>query len=161
MLHLREPAFGRRLPEFLEPFSWLFDWSVLAAVGIVSLVAFVASLLAIPYVVSRLPADFLHKQAHGICAPGGNSPGRLALRVLRNVVGLVLLLLGIVMLVLPGQGILSIVVSLVLLDFPGKRRLLRRFLSSPRVLSVGNGIRRRAGKEPFLPVDDDAGAHQC
>jgi hypothetical protein len=154
MHSLRESAFERRLPEFLEPLSRVLDPSVLTAVGIVSLVAFGVSLLAIPYVVNRLPPDFLRKQAHGPETPSASSPGKLALRVLRNLLGVVLLLLGILMLVLPGQGIFAIVVSLVLLDFPGKKRLLRRFLSSPRVLSVGNRIRKRAGKEAFLPVDD-------
>jgi hypothetical protein len=137
----------------LESLSGVFDRSVLTAIGIVSLVAFGVSLLAIPYVVSRLPPDFLRQQAHGVPAPGGHKPWKLVLRVLRNVLGLALLLLGILMLVLPGQGIFAIVVSLLLLDFPGKKRLLRRFLSSERVLSVGNRIRERAGKEPFLSVD--------
>jgi hypothetical protein len=66
------------------------------------------------------------------------------------------------MLLLPGQGVLTLVVALLLLDLPGKRRLKRRILSMPRVLRVLNAWRRRAGRPEFErepvtegPADDD------
>ena len=77
------------------------------------------------------------------------SPGKVALRALKNLFGVVMLLAGILALVLPGQGILMIVVGLVLIDFPGKPRLIRWIFRSKKVLSVANKIRERGGKEPF------------
>jgi hypothetical protein len=53
------------------------------------------------------------------------------------------------MLVLPGQGVLTLCVSLFLLDFPGKRRLERRILGYPPVLHALNRLRTRAGQPPF------------
>ena len=69
--------------------------------------------------------------------------------VLRNAVGWVFVVAGIAMLVLPGQGLLSILAGLVLIDFPGKHRLERRLLGSPGVRRAMNWLRRRAGKPPF------------
>ena len=65
--------------------------------------------------------------------------------------GSVLLLLaaGVVMLLAPGQGLLTIMVALLFLDFPGKRRLQRRIVASPRVLRALNAMRRRAGQPPL------------
>ena len=70
--------------------------------------------------------------------------------VLRNTVGGALVALGVALLFLPGQGLLTIVLGLALADFPGRRRLLARVLRSPGVLHGLNRLRRRQGHEPFL-----------
>jgi UPF0716 family protein affecting phage T7 exclusion len=70
-------------------------------------------------------------------------------RVLRNGVGGILLILGILMLVLPGQGLLTIIVALTMLDFPKKRQLTRRLLSRPTVLKLINSIRHRFQRPPL------------
>lgn len=69
--------------------------------------------------------------------------------IFRSILGLVLILLGIVMLVLPGQGILSILAGLLLLHFPGKRRLELWLLRLPGVLRAINGLRSRAKRPPI------------
>ena len=51
----------------------------------------------------------------------------------RNLYGSLLILAGIVMLFLPGQGILTILFGFLLLDFPGKRGLWRRMLAHPKI----------------------------
>ena len=98
----------------------------------------------------RIPADYYaYSERSGAPWPGR----RLWLRVLwvglKNIFGLGFLILGILMLVLPGQGILTILLGLSLLDFPGKFRLQRRLVSRPSVLSSMNWIRQRAGREPL------------
>ena len=75
---------------------------------------------------------------------------RWTLRGLKNALGVVLVLAGLAMLVLPGQGLLTLAVAMLLLDFPGKRGVERRLLGSPRVLGPVNALRRRFGKEPLL-----------
>ena len=71
------------------------------------------------------------------------------MRVLRNLLGGVLLVAGIVMLVTPGQGVLGILSGLMLLEFPGKRTVERRVAQRPRVLRLINQIRQRAGRPPM------------
>ncbi|WP_233490267.1 PGPGW domain-containing protein [Thiocapsa marina] len=75
----------------------------------------------------------------------------VSLRLFKNLVGWVLVLAGILMLVLPGQGILTIIMGLVLSDFPGKYALERRLASKQRVLDGINWIRRRSGHPPLVP----------
>lgn len=72
-----------------------------------------------------------------------------ALFVLRNLVGGVLLVSGILMLFLPGQGVLTILNSLLFLEFPGKRKLIARILDNPRTQEGLNRFRRRFGKKQF------------
>jgi hypothetical protein len=75
--------------------------------------------------------------------------GRWALRIAKNVLGAVLVCVGFIMLFLPGQGLLSMLVGLFLMDFPGKPRVLRALLARPHVLPLINGLRARAGRPPL------------
>jgi hypothetical protein len=81
----------------------------------------------------------------------GRRPLRHALsRLGRNVLGCALVAAGIAMLVLPGQGILTILVGVMLLDFLGKPRLQRWLVARRPVLRTINGLRRRAGQAPLV-----------
>lgn len=79
---------------------------------------------------------------------------RRAVRVARNVGGLVLIAAGVAMLALPGQGLLTILVGLVLVDVPGKRRAEMELARRRSVMSALNGVRRRMRRPPFeVPAD--------
>jgi len=138
----------------------LYDWiashpALSGALVAASLATFVGSLLALPWLVARLPADYFVGRASRRGAWRDQHPVLvLVLVVLKNALGLVLLLAGLAMLVLPGQGILTLLAALVLLDLPGKRALERRVVAWPRVLAALNWLRRRAGREPLLPPAD-------
>jgi hypothetical protein len=114
------------------------------SVGILALGA-----LLVPLVVVRMPADYLVRDARASHARAGHSPLRLVGVVLRNALGAVLLLAGIAMLFLPGQGVLTILAALTLLDVPGKRRLERKLLGLSAVRAVITKIRKRAGRPPL------------
>ncbi|MCM2375182.1 PGPGW domain-containing protein [Aporhodopirellula aestuarii] len=73
----------------------------------------------------------------------------LTLLALKNTLGVFLLVIGISMLVLPGQGLLTILIGLSLLDFPGKYRLERYLVTRPPVFKSLNWLRQRAGNPPF------------
>ncbi len=131
---------------------------LLAGAGVLSIVMLIASAALLPVIVSRMPADHFVVQSLG--SKGlTRSPLGLAGRVLKNLLGTVLILAGFAMLFLPGQGILTILIGLGLVDFPGKRALEIRLL---RIGSVQRGIgwlRRRAGKPPLqLPDGVEPGA---
>jgi hypothetical protein len=72
----------------------------------------------------------------------------------RNALALVLLAAGILMLVLPGQGILTILIALMVSTFPGKYRMERAIMRRPRVLRAANWIRRRYHKPELNPPRD-------
>jgi hypothetical protein len=107
-----------------------------------SLVSVLASLVFVPRVLARLPRDYLQ-------SPPGPAGHPLLLRVLRNLLGVVLLLLGLAMLLLPGQGLLTLLVGCLLVDFPGKHGLIVRALRRPSVLSIVNKLRERHGAPPL------------
>jgi hypothetical protein len=115
---------------------------------VLSVVMFVGTLVLVPVLLARVRPDYF------ITDPGSrpstlNPAIRLAGRVGKNVIGVVLVAFGVLMLVLPGQGILTVLVGLAMLDIPGKRRLERRIVSNRRVRRSIDWIRRRAGQPPM------------
>jgi hypothetical protein len=141
------PAFDT-VRRFLEQHETLV-WAV--AAGSAGLLIF--SLLALPLVALLLPTDFITRKLDPSPEPRGG-PGwfrrhpilRWTLRVLKNLAGVVLAVAGLAMLVLPGQGLLTLALALLLLDLPGKQKLEARVLRSPRLLRLINNFRRRFGR---------------
>ena len=122
----------------------------LALLGGASLVLFVGTLLAIPLLVVSIPRDYFmssHAAAFGF---GKRHPAlRIALLVVKNIAGTLCLAAGFVMLFIPGQGLLTMFIGVLLLNFPGKRRMELRLVQHPQVRHGIDWIRRRAGKEPL------------
>jgi hypothetical protein len=126
-----------------EHLWWTFTISVVTLVGTVVLV---------PVVVARMPSDYFVRRAPGAWRRRHPVLGR-ALWAGRTLLGVVFISAGIAMLVLPGQGILTILIGLMLLEFPGKRELELRLIRRPHVLRAVNWIRARAGRPPLLLPD--------
>ncbi len=119
-------------------------WTYLSLVSVAILIA---TALLVPWYVRRLRPDFLVRPS--IPPAGQTSWRRVGLQVARNLAGAVLLVAGIAMLALPGQGLLTIMVALLLLDYPGKQRLVRRLLGAPIALRGINALRRRGNRPPL------------
>lgn len=117
--------------------------------GAGSLIMLVASALLVPVLVVRLPADFYSRDNRGPIWFHDAPVARAIFLVVKNAVGAVLLVAGIAMLVLPGQGLLTILVALAMLNFPGKQALEMNILRRAPVRDSMNWVRRRAGKEPL------------
>jgi uncharacterized membrane protein SpoIIM required for sporulation len=112
-------------------------------------VGLVIGALAVPWVVATLPADYFSDTLRQSWLDRQPTAVRLPLRIAKNLLAFLLIVLGIVMLVLPGQGILSILLGVVLADFPGKLTLQRRILRRPKVVEGMNWLRRKMGRAPF------------
>jgi hypothetical protein len=144
----QELSMTESLPDPERWLSWAKDRGVLAALGLFSVLFFVSGVVAVPWIVARLPADHFVGRAPGSVAR--STWGRLFLKMLKNLVGVVLLIAGVAMLFLPGQGLLTVLVALSLMDFPGKRRLQARIVRIRPVRAALDAIRRRAGREPLV-----------
>ncbi len=133
--------------------SWLeAHQGVLLSLAGLSMLMFIGSLLALPFFLARIPEDyFADPQRHAGRLKHLHPVFYIALRMIKNLIGWILVLAGVLMLVLPGQGILTIIMGLVLSDFPGKFALERRLASNHRILNGINWIRRRGGHGPLLP----------
>ena len=121
-------------------------WLLAAA----SLLIFLASLFIIPAIVVRIEPDYFahEKRPEGAWAKS-SAPVRLAVLVVKNVLGVVLILAGLVMLGLPGQGLLTMLVGVLLINFPGKYRFERWLVSRRLICRPMNWLRKRAGREPL------------
>lgn len=74
----------------------------------------------------------------------------LLAKLVKNAIGAGLVLIGFILIFLPGQGVLTILLGLLFLDFPGKRTLERRLVKTPSILHTLNWVRAKAGKPPLL-----------
>jgi len=121
-------------------------WTLPAA--IVSLVLFFGSLWGVAVIVIRLPADhFLHPHPSNFVRR--HPLIHLAIVIVKNAVGMALILAGLTMLVLPGQGLLTILLGISLTDLPFKHRLLLWILERRSIQRSLNWIRRKARKPPL------------
>ena len=118
----------------------------------ISAVAFFGTLIAIPILVARMPANyFIEREPSADSWRSRHSAVRVTLRVLKDVLGVLLVLAGIVlaMPLVPGQGILTILIGLSLLDFPGKRKMELKLIRIRAVRRGINWIRARAQQPPL------------
>ena len=131
--------------------DWIGDHKVLmTCLGILSVLTFFGSVLAVPFFVARIPADyFLEDRPRTEALQGRHPIIRWLFLIGKNLLGLLLIVGGLSMLVLPGQGVLTLVIGMTLINFPGKRDVERWILKRPSVEKVVNWIRRRAGRDPL------------
>ncbi len=128
------------IPEVVRPWlPWIF---------LTSIVMFAGSLVALPVVVARLPKDAFdpareatRRHRHPVLA--------IVVLVARNLVGIVFVVAGLAMLVLPGQGLLTLALGVVFLDVPGKDVLERKLTETSAFRRGANWMRRRMRREPF------------
>ena len=132
-------------------FEWVRDnTSILYGIGLFSAVAFIGTLIAIPFLIIRISPDYFMRGKRESSSWQRIPAGLRFLALgLKNLLGIIFILAGLAMLVLPGQGILTIFVGVSLLHFPGKARLALWILRRPPVLEVINRIRSKAGREPL------------
>ena len=137
----------------------MIDWirsheTVLWWLAALSAILLIATALAVPMLLSRIPSDY-YARSRRLKKPWADLHPvvRAVLLTGKSALGLVLVVAGIAMLVLPGQGILTILAGILLLNFPGRHRLERWIVSRPPVLRSINWLRRRNGRPPIVPED--------
>ena len=135
--------------------AYLLDWirsheTAVAWLGAMSIVTFLSTLAAIPMLVARIPADyFVRNRSESTGNPEQWTPSRVVWHVAKNLLGIIFVLAGLAMLVLPGQGVLTILIGVMLMNFSGKSALERRIVAQPRVRRAINWLRAKARKPPL------------
>jgi hypothetical protein len=132
-------------------FEWLqVDKNTFWWIAGASIPTFLAFLIIVPFLVVRIPSDyFAHGRFHKKLWAYRHLVLRTILLIGKNILGCVFVAAGFIMLFLPGQGLLTILAGILLLDFPGKYRLVRWIVARPQVLQTLNWLRRRAGRPPL------------
>ena len=125
-------------------FEFLSDYKIyLVWLGTLSFIIFIFSLLTIKWLVALIPSNYFMEK--------NNSEFRsnypifwLVSIIIKNLVGYTLIVGGILMLVLPGQGLFTIFVGLMLSNYPGKFYIERKFIAIPSVLRAINWLRKKS-----------------
>lgn len=141
------------MPEWLTsllPEGWT-GWHLMVATVAFAVASAVVSVVVIAFVVARLPADYFVNPAARL--PIDRHPVLKVLFVLiRNLAGWFLIVLGVILSLpgVPGQGVLTILMGVMLVDFPGKQRAERWLLTRRGVLTAVNKLRAQFGKPPLV-----------
>lgn len=134
-------------------FEWIaLNQTALWWLAIASIISFVGTLALIPVLVVRIPEDYFAKTKRHRWEPWAHQHPviRWTLLIAKNIVGYIFITLGIAMLVLPGQGTLTIIIGIMFINFPGKYRLERWVVTRGPVLTTINRLRHRAGHAPLI-----------
>ena len=114
------------------------------------LVSVVMSLIIVGIVMVKIPANYFSTHYQQDFMPNSSWLTRWGAVIFKNLLGLLLVIAGIIMLVGPGQGILTILIGLILMDIPGKRPLEARLIKRPPILAAVNNFRSRYNKPPLI-----------
>ena len=137
----------------------IISWSsmnsdLIFLLGSLSIFILIISVFMMVLIISFLPEDYFKSENRNLISSVQNSHYpllKLLVLITKNFFGVLLLLSGILMLVLPGQGILTIITGLVFMDYPGKYKFERKLLRQKGVINSINWIRSRLSK-PSLKV---------
>lgn len=133
---------------FLDSLTWS---NIALGVGLF-LGSLLLSFAAIAIVMVKIPANYFSSHYKQDFLP--NSPWivRWGAVLAKNVFGVFLIILGILLSLpgVPGQGILTILLGLIMIDIPGKRPLEAKIINRPAVLAAANRLRERYGKPPLI-----------
>lgn len=123
------------------------------AIGVgIFLVTFLANLALVSFILVKIPADYFRASRQGKFLAKQSPVVRVLALIGKNIAGVILVVLGVLLSLpgVPGQGVLTILLGIMLLDFPGRRRFERWIVSSPRVLKAVNKLRKRFDKQPLI-----------
>lgn len=123
---------------------------VLIGMGISSIFIFLISILGISWFIAQIPEDYFLRSKRQPSKWREQKPIlRFVVMFGKNLIGLSLIIGGLLMLVLPGQGLLTIVTGLLLVNYPGKYKLEQKLSSMPSIFRALNWIRLKANKPPL------------
>ena len=134
--------------QFWESLTWA---QIGMGVGLF-LFSFAVSLAAIVLVMVKIPANYFSPHYEQDFLPNTHWTVKWGAVILKNVLGVILIALGILLSLpgVPGQGLLTILLGLIMLDIPGKRPLEARIIQRPTIQSAINKLRARFNKPPLV-----------
>jgi hypothetical protein len=132
--------------------DWMKSHEVLILwMTVASIISFVGTLIAVPLLIVRIPSHyFSHGKRVDKMWAHRHPVIRLILITGKNLIGYILVLAGLVMLGLPGQGMLTILIGIMFIDMPGKYRFEKWIVTRPPVLKSINWLRMRAQRAPLV-----------
>jgi hypothetical protein len=137
--------------DLLSDFLSGLTWQKVLVGALIFLVSFFVNLGIVSLILVKLPADHFSKSRKTKFWAGPRPAIHAAKVIGKNIAGVLLVALGIVLSLpgVPGQGLLTVLLGIMLLDFPGRHRLEQKLLSKPSIVNTINRLRERFGKPPL------------
>jgi hypothetical protein len=114
--------------------------------------SFVVAFAVIKIVLILMPANFFHSEYTHHFLPDRNPLIRFVAILAKNLLGACLIVFGVLLSLpgIPGPGLLTIFIGLVLVDLPGKRRFEAKIIQRPFILNAVNRMRTKYNKPPLI-----------
>src|SRR5215207_1916166 len=135
---------------FLE-YMPAITWSNVLIGALIFVASFFINLAIVSIILVKLPANHFSKNRKTKFWSGPHPAIHAAKVIGKNIGGVLLVALGVVLSLpgVPGQGLLTILLGVMLLDFPGRDRLEQKLLSKPSIVNTINRLRERFEKPPL------------
>tara|TARA_B100001113_G_C20687282_1_gene439158 strand:- start:53 stop:475 length:423 start_codon:yes stop_codon:yes gene_type:complete len=137
--------FIESITEFVSNYKIYILW-----LATISLFVFIFSLVSIKWLVALIPTDYFVKKNISKSKKSYSLLWLMSI-IVKNIIGYTLILGGILMLVLPGQGLFTILMGLILSNYPGKYTIEKKIISIPSILKTINWLRKKSNK-PRLKI---------
>lgn len=132
--------------QFWESLTWSkVLWGLL-----ITLISIAVSYGLIMYGMIKIPADYFSSSYAKADTGNQNFFVRWGALIIKNTIGAILVIAGIVMIFTPGPGVPTILLGLIMMDIPGKRPLEARLIQRPTVLAAINHLRAKYNKPPLI-----------
>jgi hypothetical protein len=137
--------------DLLSDFLSGLTWQKILVGALIFLASFFINLGIVSLILVKLPADHFSKKRKTKFWAGPRPAIHAAKVIGKNIAGVLLVALGIVLSLpgVPGQGLLTVLLGIMLLDFPGRHRLEQKLLSKPSIVNTINRLRKRFDKPPL------------
>ena len=135
------------ISQFFEQYKDILIWLTIA-----SLVMFVASIFLIPKFLKNMPIDyFINPKYHQVEVKGFK---QIMIFIIKNIIGLFFIIIGVIMIFTPGQGVISIIIGLFLMQFKGKFYLEKKLIQNNITFNTLNWIRKKINKPNFERINE-------
>ena len=114
-----------------------------------SFLIFIFSLVTIKWLVALIPSDYFVSKKDTKFKSEYPFIWLISM-IIKNIIGYVLIIGGILMLLLPGQGLFTIFIGLMMSNYPGKYYIEKKFIAIPSILKTINWLRKQSNKEPII-----------
>jgi len=127
-------------------------WNTIIIGVVLFFASLVVSFLSIGIVMVKIPAAYFSTHYERDFLPDSPWLVRWGAVLAKNIFGVFLIIVGIILSLpgVPGQGILTILLGLIMVDIPGKRPIEARIIQRPTVQAAINKLRARYNKPPLI-----------
>jgi len=137
--------------DFVSDVIGSITWRSALIAALIFLVSFIGNLAIVTFILVKLPTDYFKKNRKTKFWAGPRPAVHAAKVIGKNLLGVLLVAVGIVLSLpgVPGQGLLTVLLGVMLVDFPGKRTVEQKLLKRPAITNGITRLREKFGKPPL------------